>query len=268
MTLLVPGENPGLTNIEYHSEKLHLSSSNLKMLLENPAKFYQEKMLGNKPEEAPKPHYILGSFVHTLVLEPELVAKEYAFFEGWRKAGKDYQEFLLANPGKTVISKPQRNVGENLARATQSNKHLPGLLQGGVAELSLASHILDVPVKMRADYINKDRAFILDLKTTAQPTDVDIFRTTVKEFSYDLSAALYCQIAAQVYGKVFDFYWAVISKDDLGCAVYKASSATLSKGAGDVLGAIVKYKKCVKSGIWDLNSKPVNDSVNEDIVEI
>ena len=35
-----------LSNDNYHAEEKHLSSSNLKMLLKDPSKFYKEKILG------------------------------------------------------------------------------------------------------------------------------------------------------------------------------------------------------------------------------
>lgn len=267
--ILQPGPNPGLTNAEYHSEKAHQSSSNLKLILQNPEQFYQEKVLGNKAPEGEKPHLILGSFVHSLVLEKDQVEREYAFFEGWRKAGADYKAFQELHPGKTILSKPQKQVGENLARAVSANSTALKLLTGGQAELSYSGSILDVPVKMRADYINIEQGYIADIKTTSHPTDTDIFKATVGEFRYDLSAALYCQIAHDWHHKVFDFYFIVISKADLGCQVYKASTATLSRGAADVLKALVLYKKCSASGIWSL-TQPQNCASleSQEIIEV
>lgn len=262
------GENAGLTNAQYHSERDHLSSSNLKDLLKDPAKFYQEKVLGNKPPEEEKPHLLLGSYVHSLVLEPDQVAQEYAFFEGWRKAGADYKQFLAENPGKVVLSKPQADTGQRLANSVKANPHAIRLLSGGVPELSLASKILDVSVKARTDYINIEQGYIFDLKTTSHPTDHEAFKQTVRDYRYDLSAALYCQIAHDTYGKVFEFYFGVISKADLGCAVYKASSATLSTGAADVIKALVIYKKCKETGIWDLTSLGKSAIVDDEILEV
>lgn len=249
---LLPGENPGLTNAQYHSEKVHLSSSNLKDLLKDPQKFYEEKILGKKQPTSDKPQLILGSYVHSLILEPETVENEYCYFDGWKKQGALYQKCKEDNPTKTIISKPQRNVGERMARTIKANKHALALLQNGVAELSLASKILNVPVKCRADYLNINQGYIADIKTTSQVTDLEAFKETVWHYRYDLSAALYCQIAHDIYGKVFDFYFIVISKADMGCAVYKASSATLSKGASDVIKSLVIYRKCMEAQKWDL----------------
>lgn len=267
--VLKPGENPGLTNTEYHSEKAHLSSSNLKDLLTDPQKFYEEKILGKKRATSDQPQLVIGSLTHSLVLEPETVEKEYAFFDGWKKQGILYQKCKEENPNKEIISKPQRNVAERLARAVTASKTAKSLFANGVPELSLASRILNVPVKCRADYLNVPAGYIADLKTTSQISDVDAFKQTMEQYRYDLSAALYCQIAHDVYGKVFDFYFVVVSKADMGCMVYKASSATLSKGASDMIKSLVLYKKCKEAGTWDLTvlNKPAT-LLSEEILEV
>lgn len=249
MIILQPGINRGLTNAEYHSEKAHLSSSNLKMLLQSPSQFYTEKVLGQK-ESKSSPALELGSFVHTLVLEPDQVQAEYAMYEGWRKQGPDFETFKMANEGKVIISQPQRHNGQRLANTVKACPPALQLFTGGEAELSLASSMFDVPVKMRADYINSDKAYLVDLKTTRWPSGADAFRRTVGELGYELSAALYCDIAYRVYGKVFDYYWVVISKADYECQVYKASTHTLSNGSAMVNKALITYKKCLQNNNW------------------
>ena len=266
--ILKPGVNEGLSNAQYHSEKLHLSSSNLKTLLKSPAQFYDEKILGNsKPMSGAA--LDIGSYVHTLILEPELVAQEYVQFDGWRRQGKVYEDFKAQHPGKTVLSQPQMNAGQMLARSVQACPPAVHLLKGGAAELSLASEILGVPVKMRADYINPDAGYILDVKTTRWPSGADTFRRTVKELGYELSAALYCEIAYRVYGKIFDFYWLVVSKTDVETQVYKASTHSLSDGSALVNKALVAYKKCLETGVWPDTLEQISSAVGDfEILEI
>jgi len=249
MITLQSGINRGLTNAEYHSERDHLSSSNLKMLLQSPSQFHTEKILGQK-EVKTSPALELGSFVHTLVLEPDQVEVEYAMYEGWRKQGADFEAFRETNAGKVIISQPQRHNGTRLANTVKACPPALQLFTGGEAELSLATTLYGVQVKMRADYINPDAGYLVDLKTTRWPSSPDIFRRTVGELGYELSASLYCEIAYQVYGKIFDYYWAVISKTDYECQVYKASTHTLSNGSAMVSKALVTYKKCLQNNNW------------------
>jgi PDDEXK-like domain of unknown function (DUF3799) len=263
------GINAGLTNAEYHAEREHLSSSNLKLLLESPQQFYKQKILGEK-ESKSSAAMDLGSYVHTLILEPENVQAEYAFYEGWRKQGKEFDAFKQEAGNKIVISKPQAHTGQLMANTVKACPPALDLLKGGVAELSLASRILDVPVKMRADYLQPEKGYVLDVKTTRYPNDPFTFKQTCRGLGYDLSAALYCEIAHNIYGKLFDFYWLVISKTDMSAAVYKASSTTLTEGASLVNKALVTYKKCLSSNTWpDSVDEVLRQQVSEhEIIEI
>lgn len=246
---LQPGVNVGLSNAEYHSETAHLSSSNLKLLLESPKAFYEQKILGNKVSSSSSA-MDLGSYVHTLILEPHLVDQEFANYKGWRKQGKEFDAFKEQHPGKIILSDPQMHTGKMLAKSVQACPPAIDLLQGGEPELSLATKLLGIPVKMRADYLNSTAGYIVDVKTTRYENNSDIFRRTVKQLGYELSAALYCEIAYQVYGKLFDFYWLVISKSDISTEVYKASSHTLNEGSALVNKALVLYNKCKELGVW------------------
>ena len=261
--MLKPGINEGLSNAQYHSERQHLSSSNLKLLLQSPAQFYKEKILGER-ESVSSSAMDVGSYTHTLILEPEKVAEEFAIYKqqgrqftpvgqkakGPRKQGPEFDAFKTANAGKIILSTSEAQIGERMAAAVKGSPAALELLQGGVPELSLASSMFDVPVKCRADYINPERAYIVDVKTTRWPSDADTFRRVLRELGYELSAALYCDIAYRVYGKVFDFYWVVLSKSDWDCQVYKASTHTLSEGSALVNKALITYKKCLANGEW------------------
>lgn len=253
MKLLKQGINLDFNNTEYHADTSWLSSSKLKLLLENPKEFHNQVVLGNSPPQAKGPHLDLGSYVHTLALEPHMEAQEYAVFSGWRKQGEAWEKFKEdpANAGKTLLSAPQVEQGRMLAAALQARPEILELLKNGQPELSICSHILDVPVKMRADYLNSELGYIVDIKTTHASSGVDLFKETMDKYSYGLSAALYAQIAYQHYGKLFDFYFAVVSKSDRAWDLYKASSRTLSLGMADVTQALVTYKKCMASGVWE-----------------
>lgn len=238
----------GSSNADYHSNKSHLSSSQLKSILKDPGKYHNDYILGNKINEE-KAAFSEGSFVHTLVLEPHKV-NGYAVFNGLRKAGAAYEAFKAANPNKIILSIAQVNRCEALVKSYSAHTCATQLFQNGLPEHNMVGEILGVQVKARGDYVTPSADVIVDLKTSAMPTDKDIFRGTVLEYGYALSAALYCEIYRQTYGRLCDFYWVVLSKADGQCAVYKASTETLSNGAAEVTRAIVLYKKCLASGVW------------------
>lgn len=252
-------------NTQYHANRTHLSSSMLKLLLKDPQRFYREWVLGERNDEY-NPAFVEGSLTHTLCLEPHKLA-EYAIFEGARRYGRAFDEFLAKNQDRTIVTATQLEKAQRYSQACLSHPTASELLTGGIAEHTMSGTLLDIPVKARADYINEAKGYIVDVKTSRLLNDIDLFKGTCKEFGYDLSAALYCAIASQVYGKPFDFYWIVISKDSLACEVYKASSKTLREGTIAYTAAIALYKQCMQTGEWT-NLKLVDNTGIYQIQEV
>jgi hypothetical protein len=251
------------TNNEYHENRTHLSSSNLKQILTNIEKFHQEWVLGVKLREQ-RDVFDIGSLTHSLILEPDLVEEQYAFYTGLRRAGNAYNAFKEANPGKTVLTVAQKLKTEKYVEAYKARHEAVNMLQGGVPEHTMTGRILGVDVKARADYINIDAGYIVDVKTTDAPSDIDAFRFTKDQYMYDLSAALYCDIAKECYKKPFQFFFIVISKSDLICDIYKVSEETMIEGRNRVIQAIQKYKRCKESNIWfDLTPAMSYDSITD-----
>lgn len=240
------------TNEEYHGEKKHLSSSNFKLLLKDPGEFYKQKILGERPEIATRTQNAFdeGSYAHSLILEPHMVSQEYAFFNGWRKQGKEWEEFKEQNKHLTILSKPQKVRVEQWVSSYNKLPAAVELIKGGYSEHTLFGELLGVPVKVRADYINIDKGYIADVKTTSGLADVDSFKYTVDSFKYELSAALYCKMFEQHYNKDFDFYFIVLSKRDKSCEVFKLSKETRQFGEAQLLESIKTYKNCLESGVW------------------
>lgn len=262
---LQPGIND-CTNEQYHADKSYLSSSTFKKILESPADYHASLT-------APEPamtgaHLDLGSYVHSLLLEPHLVATEYAVFPGFRRAGKDYELFKLQNPNKAIVSASMQNAGQRMALSVQNCPPAIDLLKGGISEQSIALLLNDVPCKARFDKINVDKRAIIDVKTSRHEADKATFKETIKEYGYDLSAALYLQVAEAHYGHQFDFYWLVIFKTEPPeTRVYKASEKTLLAGATQLALAMQTYKKCLQTGLWVDSEDETCETENQQIIE-
>ena len=262
-----------ISNEDYHAEKEHLSSSNLKMLLKDPEKFYQEKVLGNREEVSSNTQnaFSEGSYAHSLILEPDLVDKEFTIFSGMRKQGNEWESFKsdASNFGKTILSKAQQLKVNMWVKSFKALPTAVNLIKNGQAELSLFGELQGVPVKVRADYINIEDGYIADIKTTSGPSDVDNFRLTVESFEYDLSAALYCSMFELHYGRPFSFYFIVLGKRDLNCEVFKLSNANMTMGKQKIIKALNIYKKCKESGVWKKIEKKDDKKLDDyEILEV
>ena len=250
---LSPGIN-NCSNEEYHGDKSYLSSSNLKLLIKDIEKFKKEFIDGEK-EHKQVNAFDEGNYAHSLILEPENISSEYAFFPGFKKMGNQWNEFKAANSDKIMLSKPQKHRVEQWVESYKKRPEATNLISGGNAEYSLAGTLMDVPIKVRADYINVDEGYIVDVKTTGYDSDVDTFKHVVKTLSYDLSAALYCKMFEEFYKKEFDFYFVVLGKKSIDCQVYKISQETRERGETLVIQALNTYKRCLETNVWTNSRK-------------
>jgi hypothetical protein len=266
MKKLTKGLNK-VSNSDYHADKTRLSSSSLKILLESPERFYNEVILGQR-ENKESNAFDEGSFVHALILEPEIIAEEFAFFDGMRKAGKDWEDFKAANPGKVLLSKPQRTRCNYYWESYKRNKAAIALIKDGEAEHTICEDLKGIPLKVRTDYINVEKGYIADVKTSGFPVDIDSFRITIDQYKYQLSAALYCAIAKEHYGKDFDFYFIAIAKKEVDCQVYKISADMMRRGNQMMNKAISIYNKCKETGIWKRDEPNFDLCEEHDILEI
>lgn len=242
-----------LSNDAYHGEAAHLSSSNLKTLLKDPAAFYNEKILGNVKESTGS-HFAVGSYFHALILEPHNVKNDFAFYDGMIKRGKEWNSFKQEEEeGKkrTILSKPQRKNVEQWVDIYNECTPAVELLKGCESEISLFTSIDGVDIKVRADALNAEEGYLVDLKTTSHGTDFDSIKMTCNQYSYYLSAALYTRAFSEFFGKPFDFYFVFMGKTSLTCDVYRLSQDSYFDGDRDVVKALNLYKKCRETGRWE-----------------
>jgi len=238
------------SNEEYHADRTYLSSSGIKLAYQDIAEFNRQYNLNQKKEFSNIGALDEGSYAHTLILEPELVNIEYAFFPGWQKRGSDYESFVSANQGKKILSATQKNRIDQLFAAYKKHPIAPTLISGGEAEQSICTEISGHRVKARFDYVNVEKGEIYDVKTTGYAGDVDSFKMTIDQLCYQLSGALYCQVAESFYGKPFSFFFIVLSKKDFTCNVYKLGPQKMSTGHRMVLEGLNKIKVARETGIW------------------
>jgi len=248
-----------LSNNEYHAEQAHISSSNYKDLMKNIERFHKQKILGIKEPQVQKNVFDEGNYAHSLILEASKIPEEYAFWTKFRKSNtkgcQDWTAFREANKDKVILSNPQVARVKSWVANYERLPTAVELLDGCSVEYSLFGDYKGIKSKVRADAINIEKGYIVDVKTSGYDTDVETFKMVIDQFGYDLSSALYRDMFSEYYQKDFDFYFLVLGKIDNKCEVFKLSDETYDTGKFNLQKAVNKYKECKESGIWKHEKK-------------
>ncbi len=271
---LVLGLNPPLSNSTYHGDRAYKSSSVLKSMYKNIEAYYAEYVLGVREEKKESPALIEGTLAHTFILEPHTFNQDFIVYPGFDKREANFKVWKtqLGNDSRNIISASQLAKVKGWVKAFEAHPVAKQFVKGGEAEQTLAA-IYDcetgavsfnessenentVRIKVRFDYINTTDGFISDVKTTKEPAGPECFvEAAFNENSryplmYDLSAALYLLVAEAFYQRSLDFYFIVLSKQDVACDVYKLSGARRAAGMAKVNKALRKYLNARRSGVW------------------
>lgn len=258
------GINENISNEDYHADTEYISSSVLKVFL-NPEKFHKKYVLKEK-ENHNQAALDFGTMAHLMLLEPHLFDSAYVIFDGPIRRGKVFDDFKNANSGKIILTPNEVDKLKALKHQFENNEDGPKLLENCLFEHTMCGELDGVAIKTRADAINVDSGYIVDVKTTSYEGDKDSFISTLFSLYYDLSAALYCTIARQIYGKSFDFYYIVLSKSSVSCNIYKTSGSTFEKGIHRLNHALKIYKNYLLTSEYkyeSLDSEEDNKNIQE-----
>ena len=261
--------NTELTSSEYHGLKGTFSSSQLKTILEDPEVFYKKYVLfeGEKEEGA---HFDIGSYFHTAILEPHKQDEECAVFKGIRR-GAAWDKFKEENKGKAIITEAEMEQAERLINAVKNSPVAMNRIKRGRPEVSAFVRVLvygsvifhpeskaslskygwvkctdkppkdsiELVLKVRADLLGDD--FILDLKSTSSNAKNEhAMRSSISEYSYDLSAALYLDLFTLADTPKSTFIWTFASKSEK-----YANSKSYKASFNNILVGRAKWKKAV-----------------------
>lgn len=251
MSKLKLGINEEMSNEEYHGDKIFLSSSALKLILRDENEFYRKYILREKDES--KSFFDFGTYIHALILEPWTVEDEFAFFGGVRRFGKTYDEFCIKNAGKIVMTLGERKLADKIMESYKSNDLATSMVSNGVPEETYAAILEGMKVKARADYIASN--YILDVKTTSSSLTSSAIQSTIMKYDYDLSAALYLDVANAAGKNLEEFIFLFVNKKSCDILICKASPELIENGRRKYKAAIAKWKELEALGFFDPDKK-------------
>lgn len=251
-------------NASYHADVKRIGKSGLDLIHQSPAHYWAKYLDPNRVRDEPTPELLLGSLVHTAVLEPHMMAEEYAVapkVDRRTKLGKDeWDTFCQMNQGKAVITQDQWDIAQRVRDAVYKHPAAKELLEmPGVVELPLlwsmpvtlsTGDTTMVQCKAKPDK-RLHQNIILDLKTTkdAKPSN---FGRSVVNYRYDVQSAWYraghqYAIGADIEAFVFI---AVEKEAPFGVSVMYVPEPVFELGAAKYQQDLALYAECVNSNQW------------------
>lgn len=212
-------------------------------------------LIKGKPEDLYKQKektsaMLIGGYFHTVILEPEKV-KSFKIIESTTRNTKKYKEI---SDGEMCLLQHEADLVNLLTDKILKNKYCESMIFGSAKqhEVPGLKNIEGNLWKGKADIINHDDQFIVDLKTTQ---DVNKFRWSADRYNYDSQAYIY----QQLFG--YEMIFIVIDKNTHRIKVFDCSDAFLQRGYDKVLRATETFNLFHKTLDFDPNQYFINDTL-------
>jgi len=254
-----------ISNEEYHKHK-GISRSAISELKKSPL-HYWDKYINPEPKE-PKasPAFLLvGSAVHTLVLEPEKFLEEFAVMEKVdlrTTKGKDYLKSFEENAvGKKILREEDAILAKAISKAALDNKSVSKLLSGALSiEKSLfwVDEESGLVCKARPDIWSHTYSMLCDLKTTNDASPEN-FIYSVHRYNYHIQAAMQIDAVFRNTGELVEHFTIIAAPTDAPHKpyVYELDELTIEQGRREYKDALKLLRKCYDNQKWDLDRETI-----------
>lgn len=234
-----------ISDKEYFSRD-EVSNSDLNQLAISPRAYKHYKEHGGMVST---PQMRLGSLVHAMYLEPEIVTEQFFLSEkvdGRTKKGKEAKARALEAEAKglTVVNEEEWEKAQTIITSLKNNL---GFLENGDAEMTAVWEMFGVKCRGKIDWLYKDGK-IHDLKTTQS---LKYFEKSVGNFGYHRQAAFYGRAMKQLFGKFKGFTLRVVeTTGSFDSADIDIDVEALRVGDKEVRYLLDKLKCCQDTDSW------------------
>lgn len=192
------------SNEVYHAgpgiSKSHLDAINGR----SPRHYWQRYVNPDREPEEQTDATIIGTAVHTAILEPDLFPSqviESPGFDRRTKAGKsEWEHFSQLHAGKIILKPDDYEHCLRIRDAVHRHPVASGLLHGGQSELSFYASDAETGelIKCRTDYLRDD--LIVDVKTTDDASPAGFGRSAAN-YRYTVQTAWYHHVLDSAFGE-------------------------------------------------------------------
>jgi hypothetical protein len=245
---------------EYHKGIESISSTGLKMLLQQSPMHYHRAYTEERPE--PTKAQLFGIAAHVMILEgPEVFQERYAVMpenmDRRTKKGKAaYEEWLQSAGEREAVTTKDFIAMHEMSMSFGKNDEVRSMMFGrkGQAETEILwrDPITGALCKCKPDWLSADTMYAIDLKTcdSAHPEDVS---RAIKRYMYHLSAAFYLQGIEAARLRIPMWRWVFVEKKPpYAVAVYSPAPELIDDGDALVSKALDIYRSCSRRSKWDI----------------
>jgi exodeoxyribonuclease VIII len=242
-----------MTGLDNHLEK-GISFSALNLVARSPAHYKLRYIDGVK--KPPTPAMLLGSLIHTAVLEPGKLDGKYAVAPDLNKNSKAYKEWK-AGQTATIINQSDLDTAHAIAKVVRDHPIAGPLLeQADHTEKTIQWRDRQTGVfcqgtlDLVTGLATGPRSLIVDLKTT-RDARADPFSKSMVDFRYDVQGAYYWDGGVEQGWPIEKFMSiAVETEAPYLVAVYALGQETLDLARAAYTHDLWLWQQCVESGEW------------------
>lgn len=261
------GTYSGLTSDQYHQEASGFSNSMAKdLVFESPEHMRWEMDHPTPPTEA----MIMGTMVHTSVLEPEkfphcyhLEPREYPADKGnkpWHGGSTYCKAWNAAHADKPILSGSDVDHIGGCKLALMYHPIMSRAITVGIAELSIFAFHDDLMLKCRPDLLFRDATgdlWCLDIKKVQKATRI-AFQRDALDKHYDFQEAWYRYVMSLAGIELRGFiFLAVEEQSPHGVCAFRWSKESVDACMPQVHQAIDSYTQCKEQNIWPGYTKAI-----------
>ncbi|HRH53298.1 MAG TPA: PD-(D/E)XK nuclease-like domain-containing protein [Chitinophagales bacterium] len=235
---------------EYLNNKERISASDIKNFLKSPDYYYYKKYVEVRDAEIAR-HFLIGSALHELILEPEYFQSNYITspkFDKRTTQGKiDFANFERTAKGKVILDVDEYEMIVKMGESAAANSTFIDLIVDSYRELSC--YTIDAEtglrIKLRPDSFAKNKSTITDIKS-CQSSSYRGFRGDVYKFGYSISAAFY----SDFLNRDNYIFCAIEKEKPYQTALYALDDDMMEYGRGQYRMALDLIKWCNENNYY------------------
>ena len=251
-----PGIYTDISNDDYHASA-GISRSAISALQLSPLDYWMEYINPHHEKEAPSETMIMGTVLHTLVLEPHKFADEFLVLPKLDLRTKDGKAekalFEEIKGNKQFIKQDLFATARKMADAVLLHPKAAQILNDAVFENSIYwnDKATDALCKTRPDIWNKQIGVVCDLKT-ARDARPRYFSRTVEDGNYHIQAAMQIDgIYAATGKRPQDFMFIVVQNEPPYMPyIYRLDDEAIEAGRREYKEALLIFRECMKADDW------------------